>query len=195
MTTCPTCKRTYPDDQAFCLEDGTKLVRETSSQTAEPTLVSYQPPPTVQPQSYQPPPPVQPSWTPPPQQPPSYPPYPSAGTGSRRMSIATAALALGFFCLLLIIHLTYSVFRYRGAFGYPAIPRVMFSTYGMEFFFALAMVAITVVVAGIALGLSFKQPTVYGGRGRALAAILMSVLSTIVAISVFSITRLSYGSY
>jgi hypothetical protein len=111
------------------------------------------------------------------------------------MAIATIALVLGFISLALMIHLIYSVTQHRGAFLFPSIPRLMFTFYGIEFFFALAIVAITVVVAGIAIGLAFKQPSVYAGRGRSLAAILMSVLSTLVAVSAFSFVRLAYGSY
>ncbi len=204
MATCPTCQRTYPDDQAFCLDDGTKLVREPSPGPAEPTLVSFQPPPTLPPTSYQPQPTTQPgwtppvqapqaAWTPPPQSPPPYPPAAVSG-GKRRMGIATIALVLGFVCLALMIHLIVSIFTSRGAFILPAMPRMIFSLYGLEFFFALVLVGLTVVLAAIAIALAFRQPAAYAGRGRSLAAILMSVLSTIIAVSAFSIVRASYWS-
>lgn len=110
------------------------------------------------------------------------------------MGIATIALVLGFVCLVLMIHLIASIFMRRSAFSFPTMPRMIFSFYGLEFFFALSLVGLTVVLAAIAIVLAFRQPAVYAGRGRSLAAILMSVLSTFVAVSAFSIVRASYGS-
>jgi hypothetical protein len=114
--------------------------------------------------------------------------------GKRRIAIATIALALGFLVLVLMIHLIFSLLSHRGPFVFLPIPRLMFTLSGLEFIFAIAVVAVTIIVAAIAITLAFRQPAVYAGRGRALAAILMSVLSTFVAVAAFSILRISYWS-
>ena len=110
------------------------------------------------------------------------------------MGLATIALVLGFLSLFLMIYQIFSVFSRRGPFVYLPLPRLLFTFYGLSFIFALGMVAITIIVAAVAIGLAFKQPMVYAGRGRSLAAILMSVLSTIVAVAAFSILRINYWS-
>lgn len=59
MKRCPTCKKTFDDSLAFCLDDGSPLAAETRPDS-EPTIVSpspqpVQPPPPTQFAQYQPP--------------------------------------------------------------------------------------------------------------------------------------------
>jgi hypothetical protein len=78
MKRCPSCQRTYPDDApAFCVNDGTRLVDETSTPAYDPqkTIMASAPPPTPYSNPAPPlnnppyPPPPQPVWPPqPPQQ-------------------------------------------------------------------------------------------------------------------------------
>jgi hypothetical protein len=192
MKTCPTCKRSYTDDsQVFCLDDGARLINDAPAPPT-PTLVSYPPPPVVQPQVYQGQQPTQPAWAPPPAsaQPAFAPPLGArAVSGSRRKGLATISLVLGFVCLALMIHLTYSLIARSFWFIYPPLARVMFGVYGIEFFFSLMLVALTVVLAVAAIVMAFKQPDRYAGRGRSFAAILMGVLSTFIVVSLFTVRR------
>jgi hypothetical protein len=195
MKICPTCKRSYSDDsQTFCLDDGTRLIDQASEPLAATIMAPFQPsappPPT---QLYNQPPPSFPS-----QQPSAVPPQfsaPGAATTprtSRNMLVATIALVLGFVCLFVMIHLTYTAIAHSWEFTRLALPRIIFSSYGVEFFLGVAIDLVTLVLAAIAITMASRQPTVYAGRGRSLAAILMAVLSTIVAVAAFSVQRLRY---
>ena len=108
------------------------------------------------------------------------------------MVFATIALGLGFVCLFIMIHVTYTVISQSWDFTHMALSRIVFSLYGVEFFLGVVIDLITLVLAVIAITMASRKPTVYAGRGRSLAAILMAVLSTFVAASAFSVQRMRY---
>lgn len=157
-------------------------------------MVSFQPPPPIQPQTYQSQPLPTQGWTPPQSSaPPQSPPlFAASFDQKRRMGLATIALVLGFVSLALMIHLSYAVVTGWHIFAVPPLPRIVFGPYGIEFFFGLCLVAVTVVLAGIAMTMAFRNPAGYAGRGRSLAAILMGILSTFVVVSLFSYRRMQY---
>lgn len=189
MKTCPTCKRTYPDDAPpFCAEDGTRLITEPPAAPAPPVTVassSIQAP--AEPAKQNPAGETSATAAPPGWH--GLPPHaPPPTRTSRRMGIATIALALGFVCMFLMIHLAYRIGGW-GWFGRAPLSEIVFSFHGIEFLFGVLLVGLTVVLATVAIVMAFRQPTRFAGRGRSLAAILMAVLSTIVVVTMFTFRR------
>jgi hypothetical protein len=114
MKKCPSCQRTYEDDSlAFCLEDGTALVGDSSTDSDLPaTLIMADPRLTIpqRPETARPNPPAQatsplaytaqpPVWSPVP--PPAPPVFPAASTRQGRgMAITSLICAIAAFVLL-----------------------------------------------------------------------------------------------
>lgn len=193
MKICPTCKRSYLEEtQTFCLEDGARLINQTAEVPPPTIAVPFTAAsanqqyvgPAAQPFAPQP-------YSPPPQY---GVPVPALAT-ARKMGLATVALILGFVCLALMIHLTYMLVAHWWDFVHFQLPQIVFSFSGIEFFFGLALVTLTVVLAAIAIAKAFRHPAFYAGRGRSLAAVLMALLSTVVVISMFTVRRFQHSTY
>jgi len=206
MKTCPTCKRTYPNDAPpFCAEDGTRLTIETSTESsaenlsqtrlavapadAKPALPESGPPTTsapLPPQITSPPPPAP--------APPHYsaPAQVGPARASPSMRIATLALVLGFVCLILMVHLAYSIGAFGSIFRNPPFLTVVLGFYGMEFFLGMILLGAIVVSAGVAILLANKNPQRYAGAGRSVAGVLMGVLSALVVMTMFTFRRFEH---
>ena len=156
MKRCPKCNQQFTDDWlTFCTQDGTSLVVvETSSQEPPPTLVAPSMPPSVspleQPTLDMPGAPDHPApYTAPPSPQPGWnPPPPPAYPKAQEKNLAIASLVLG----------------------------IVSITIGFCCYFGVATGPVAVALGIYALTQIKKDPNRYGGKGMAIAGIVLGSL-------------------
>ncbi len=173
MKRCPACNKAYTDDSlSFCIDDGSALVRDVSSNLeSQPTAILGEPPPTVvmpppRPTQYPPrtssdaPSPPQPygwaqeepaAWTPPP------PPAPFSRRPAQQQTLAVISLIFG------LVGITFGWICGGPLFG----------------LFAVAL-------GTIALILIKKDPAHYGGKPFALAGLIAGGLVLLINIAIIA---------
>ncbi|MGZ5437787.1 MAG: hypothetical protein ACXWID_10120 [Pyrinomonadaceae bacterium] len=173
MKRCPTCNRTYTDESLlFCADDGTQLVSEAAP--AEP----FNAPPSSQPTiAFTPPPPAS-----------SYQPTPK-----KRKWLAVIALLIGLFALPFLMYSLSQPILSEFAFRNAPIDRLVVSLWGIGTLFGTLLMILSLITAGIAIVLSIKQPTRYGGKALALVGPVLSILLMVMVIGAFAFRR-SQGS-
>lgn len=174
MKRCPVCNRTYTDElMMFCADDGTQLVGETAS--AEPFNASPSSQPTI---AFSPTPPPASSYQP---------------TPKKKKWLALIALLIGLFALPFLMYSLSQPVLSEFAFRNAPIDRLLVSLWGIVTLLGTLLMILSVIVAGIAIVLSMKQPARYGGRALAVVGPVLSILLMVMVIGAFAFRR-SQGS-
>lgn len=174
MKRCTTCNRTYTDESLlFCADDGTQLVSEAAP--AEP----FNAPPSSQPTiAFTPPPPAS-----------SYQPTPK-----KKKWLAVIALAFGLFAVPFLLYSLSRPLFYEYGFRNLRIDTLFLSFWGVVTIFGILLTIVSVIAGIIALAVSFRKPTQYGGRLLAVTGPVLSLLLLALVFGVSAFRRMQGSS-
>lgn len=175
MKRCTTCNRTYTDESLlFCADDGTQLVAEAAP--AEPFNASPASQPTIAASApYTPPPPPASSYQP---------------TPSKKKWLAVIALALGLLALPFLLYSLSQPILWEYGFRNLRIDTLFLSFWGVVTIFGILLTMVSVIAGIVALAVSFKKPTQYGGRLLAVTGPVLSLLLLALVFGVSAFRRL-----
>lgn len=174
MKRCPTCNRTYTDESLlFCADDGTQLVTEAAP--AEPFNAPPASLPTIAASApYTPPPPAS-----------SYQPTPK-----KKKWLALIALAFGLFAVPFLLYSLSRPLFYEFGFRNLRIDTLFLGFWGVVTIFGILLTIVSVIAGIIALAVSFKKPTQYGGRLLAVTGPVLSLLLLALLLGVSAFRRM-----
>ncbi|HEX5704964.1 MAG TPA: hypothetical protein VFX97_17335 [Pyrinomonadaceae bacterium] len=177
MKRCTTCNRTFTDESLlFCADDGTQLVSEAAP--AEPLNAAPASLPTIAASA---------PYTPPPPPPPasSYQPTPK-----KKKWLALIALALGLLALPFLLYSVSQPILWEYGFRNARLGLLVVSLWGIVTLFGTVLMILSLIVGAVALILSLRQPTRYGGKALAALGPVLSILLMVAVIGAFAFRRM-----